>query len=146
MASAAEAKSAIESNFVTYMAELEQCAPVWEKKPAGVAEGEDAWCARQVAEHIAGAGPFFGAGLADAIGATPPTLARPSFPDLATAIAETKRSQEVLMGVVSQITDAQTAQEIENPRLGKQTIGGILAILSGHLVDHANQLKTLRGG
>lgn len=146
MASAAEAKSAIESNFVTYMAELEQCASVWDKKPAGAAEGEAAWCAREVAEHIAGAGPFFGVGLANAIGVTPPTLARPSFPDVAAAITETKQAQETLMGVVSQITDAHMAQEIENPRLGKQTIGGILGILSYHLTDHANQLKTLRGG
>ncbi|MBK7328331.1 MAG: DinB family protein [Dehalococcoidia bacterium] len=145
MASAAEAKSTIESNFAAYLAELEQCASVWDKKPAGAAEGEAAWCARQVAEHIAGAGPFFAAGIANAIGVTPPALSRPAFPDLATGIAETKRSQAALIEVVSQVQDAQLTQEIENPRLGKQPIAGILGILAGHLADHANQLKTLRG-
>jgi len=141
---AAEAKSAIEAGFATYLAELEQCASVWDKKPAGSPDGEAAWCARQVAEHIAGAGPFFAVGLANAIGATPPQLARIELPDPAAAVGETKRTHGLLMDVVSKVTDENLAIEIDNPRLGKQTVAGILGILSGHLNDHANQLKTLR--
>lgn len=143
MATAAEAKSAIESAYETYAAELAQAAPVWEIKPAA-GEGEDAWCARQVAEHIAGSGPFFAAGLASAIGVEGPTLARIELPDASGAPAETQRTHGILMNVVSQISDDQMAIEIDHPRLGKQTVGGILGILSYHLNDHANQLKTLR--
>ena len=146
MASAAEAKSAIESNFVTYMAELEQCAAVWEKKPAGVAEGEDAWCARQVAEHIAGAGPFFAMGIARACGIEGPAPARVALPDPAAAVDETKRCHGLLMDVVSKVQDNQLSIEFEAGQLGKQSVGGLMGVVSYHLNDHANQLKTLRGG
>ena len=144
LATAAEASAAISAAFDTYFAELKQAGSVWDKKPAGAAEGEDAWCARQVAEHIAGAGPFFGAGLAQALGVEGPALARIELPDATGAVAETERTHGLLMGVVNTIDDNQLAIEIDHPRLGKQTVAGILAILSGHLNDHANQLKTLR--
>jgi len=140
---AAEARSAIEAAFQSYIAELEQAAPVWERKPAS-GEGEDAWCARQVAEHIAGAAPFFGAGLAAALGVPGPTPARIELPDGAAAPAETRRAHALLMDVVSKIDDSKLAIEIDHPRLGKQTVAGILGILAYHYNDHANQLKTLR--
>ena len=145
MATAAEAKSAISDSFDVYIAQLAQSASVWEQRPANAAEGEDAWCARQVAEHIAGAGPFFGAGLAQAIGVTPPQLERIQLPDPSKAVEETKRTHALLMGVVDQMKDEHLGQEVDHPRLGKQTLGGILTIVSGHLRDHANQLKTLCG-
>ena len=144
MPTAAEASAAIDAGFTTYMSELEQCGPVWETKPSGSAEGEAAWCARQVAEHIAGAGPFFGAGIAQALGVPGPTPAPIQLPDVSTAVSETKRTHGLLMDVVAQVKDDQLAMEIDHPRLGKQTLGGVLGILSHHLNDHANQLKTLR--
>jgi hypothetical protein len=144
MPTAAEAKSAIDAGFAAYIAELEQAAAVWDKKPEGSADGEGAWCARQVAEHIAGAGPFFGQGIAAAIGVSGPTPSLIQFPDASNAVAETKRTHGLLMDVVAQVSDAQMAMEVDHPRLGKQTLGGILGIVSYHLNDHANQLKTLR--
>jgi hypothetical protein len=141
---AAEAKSAIEAGFDTYIAELEHCGSVWEKKPAGTPDGEAAWCAKQVAEHIAGSGPFFGSGIAQAIGVSGPTPAQIQLSDSANAVSETKRTHGLLMDVVKQVKDDQLAMEIDHPRLGKQTLGGILGIVSYHLNDHANQLKTLR--
>ena len=144
MGSAADAKSTIEAGFKTYIAELEQSGPVWEKKPKNADEGEDVWCAKQVAEHIAGAGPFFGAGIAQAIGVNGPALARIELNDAATAVSETKRTHGLLMDVVSQVKDDQMSMDIDHPRLGKQTLGGILGIVSSHLNDHAQQLKTLR--
>ncbi|MGE3076218.1 MAG: DinB family protein [Dehalococcoidia bacterium] len=146
MATAEEAKAAIEAGFTTYIAELEKAGPVWEKKPTTSGEGEDAWCARQVAEHIGGSGLFFGSGIATAMGITGPTPSRMSFPDAATALAETRRTHGELMAVVSQVKDEQLAAETELRGLGKQTVGGMLGIVSYHLNDHANQLKTLRGG
>ena len=144
MPTAAEASAAIDAGFATYMSELEQCGSVWETRPSGAAEGEAAWCARQVAEHIAGAGPFFGAGIAQAIGVSGPTLAPIQLADVPAAVSETKRTHGLLMDVVAQVKDDQLRMEIDHPRLGKQTLGGILGILSYHLNDHANQLKTLR--
>ena len=146
MATAAEAQSSIASAFETYIAELAQAGPVWEKKPEGSADGEAAWCARQVAEHIAGSGLFFGMGISRAIGVDGPTPAQLSLADAATAVNETKRTHSELMAVVGKVTDAQMDQEFDLPRLGKQTVAGMLGIVSYHLNDHANQLKTLRGG
>ena len=145
MPTAAEAKAAIDAGFAAYIAELGQAAAVWDKKPDNSADGEAAWCARQVAEHIAGAGPFFGQGIAAAIGVSGPTPSLIQFPDASNAVAETQRTHGLLMDVVAQIKDDQLAMEIDHPRLGKQTLGGILGIVSYHLNDHANQLKTLRG-
>jgi hypothetical protein len=144
LATAAEATAAISAAFDTYVAELQQAGAVWDKKPTAAGEGEDAWCARQVAEHLAGAGPFFGAGLAQALGIDGPALARIELPDASGALAETQRTHGLLMGVVNKIDDNQLSIEIDHPRLGKQTVAGILGILSSHLNDHANQLKTLR--
>ena len=45
--------------YAEYTTELTDQGPNWEKKPAGGTEGEAAWCAREVAEHLAGACGFF---------------------------------------------------------------------------------------
>ncbi len=145
MATAAEAKAAIEAGFTAYIAELEQVASVWENKPEA-GDGEDAWCARQVAEHIGGSGLFFGQGIATAMGIAGPTPARLAFPDAATALTETRRTHGLLMDVVSQVKDDHLTAETELRGLGKQTVSGMLGIVSYHLNDHAKQLKTLRGG
>lgn len=146
MATAAEAQAAIAAAFESYISELAQAASVWETKPSGAAEGEDAWCARQVAEHIAGAGPFFGMGIARACGIDGPTPARISLPDAAAAVEETKRCHGQLVDVISKVTDDQMGIEFEAGQLGKQSVGGLMGVVSYHLKDHANQLKTLRGG
>ncbi len=144
MATVAEAQSAISAALDTYIAELEQSGSVWEAKPSGAPEGESAWSAREVAEHIAGAGPFFGMGIAQAIGVTGPTPTRVTLADVPSAVAETRRGHGLLFDVVAQIKDDQMSMDIDHPRLGKQTLGGILSIVEHHLGDHANQLKTLR--
>ncbi|MCC7090017.1 MAG: DinB family protein [Chloroflexi bacterium] len=145
MASAAEVQASIAQAFDTYITELAQAGAVWEKKPAGAAGGEAAWCAREVAEHIASSGPFFGAGIAAAIGVAGPVPARISLESVDTAVAETRRTHGLLMEVVAQVRDDQVDQEIDHPRLGKNTVGGFLGMVTYHLNDHAQQLKTLRG-
>jgi hypothetical protein len=143
---AAEIRETIDKNFAAYLAELEQVGAVWEKKPEGSPDGEAAWCAREVAEHIASAGPFFGAGIAQAINVPGPTPSRMAFPTHSEALSETRRAHGLLMDVVTKVTDEHMGMEVDHPRLGKQTLGGILGIVAYHLTDHAGQLKTLRGG
>jgi hypothetical protein len=143
--SAAEIQASISQAFDTYMAELVHAGAVWEKKPDGSADGEAAWCAREVAEHIASSGPFFGAGIAAAIGVPGPTPGRVSLENVEAALAETRRGHGLLMEVVAQVKDQHVDQEVEHPRLGKNTVGGFLGIVAYHLNDHAQQLKTLRG-
>jgi len=146
LASAAETKAAIDAGFETYIRELEQTAGVWETKPAVAAEGEDAWSARQVAEHIGGSGLFFAAGIAPVIGVEPPPLARMSFPEQNLAVSETRRTHGLFMDVVANVTDDNIGIEIDHQRMGKTSVGGLMDLVSHHLTDHAQQLKTLRGG
>ena len=142
--SAADICNDISASYALYAAELGQAGPHWETKPAA-GDGEDAWCARQVAEHIAGAGLFFGQGIAQAIGVEAPQLERISLASADEAVAKTNETHSVLMSVVEQVSDSQLGMEIDHPRLGKQTLGGILGIVDYHLKDHAGQLKALRG-
>jgi hypothetical protein len=140
-----DVRNEIASAFDGYMAELEQAGPHWDRKPS-VGEGEDAWCARQVAEHIAGAGPYFGAGIAQAIGVQGPTPAPIQLPDPGAARIKTRENHGLLMDVVAQVKDEHLSMEVNHPRLGQQTLGGILGIVTYHLKDHASQLRALREG
>jgi hypothetical protein len=132
--------------YDVYMAELKQAGPTWDRKPAGAKEGEAAWCAREVAEHIAGAAGFFASGIARAINATAAAPQRHSLADANAAVAAMPGIQAALLEVVSQVPDGQLSPELEFGPLGKTSLGGVLGILAHHYGDHANQLKTLRGG
>jgi hypothetical protein len=133
----------IAASFETYATELAQAGPHWDRKPPS-GDGEDAWCARQVAEHIAGAGLFFGNGIATAIGADAPALERISLDSVDQAVSKTSETHAALMRVLDNVTDSHLPTEVDHPRLGKQTVGSILGIVNHHLNDHANQLRTLR--
>ena len=141
--SASDIRTDIQQGYQSYMSELQLAGPVWERKPAA-GDGEDAWCARQVAEHIAGAGLFFGAGIADAIGVQGPALARIELPTAADAVTRTSETHGMFITVADQVRDDQLSMEIDHPRLGKQTLGGIMGIVAYHFNDHAQQLRTLR--
>ena len=138
-------KANISTAFESYMSELRQSGPHWDRKPAANSEGEDAWCARQVAEHIAGAGPFFGVAIAKGAGLAEPAMAAVHLPSFEDAVPVTENGHAALMGVVSQLTDEQLAIGFNSPQFGDQTIGGVVGIVVYHLNDHARQLKTLRG-
>ena len=131
--------------FESYMGELKQAGPHWDRKPTTDSEGEDAWCARQVAEHIAGAGPFFGVAIAKGAGLTAPAMAEVHLPSFEEAVAATENGHATLMGVIGQLTDEQLGIAVKSPQLGEQTLGSMAGIVVYHLNDHAQQLKTLRG-
>jgi len=140
------ATEAIAQAYQGYVAELKLAGPHWERKPAAGGEGEEAWCARQVAEHVAGAATFFGAGIAGGMGVEGPARMQSEFASVAAAIPGTEKAHAALMGVVNQMSDEQLAIELDAPRLGKRSLGEFLGIIAYHLTDHAGQLKTLRGG
>ena len=141
----AEYKKDIVAGYEGYMGELKQAGGNWENAPAH-GEGEEAWNARQVAEHVAGAASFFGAALAGFLGLQGPERAQPSFATGADAATGMPAAQAKLVAVIDQILDDKLPLEFDFPRIGKQGIGGILGILAYHLNDHAGQLKKLRGG
>lgn len=142
--SAAAKRDAISASLAAYLGELRLAGHHWERKPVGSADGEAGWNARQVAEHIAGAGTFFGSALARTIGAQPIQPQPFQFAIAADAVPATEAAYQKLLDVASQVKDEQLAVEIELPRLGSRTAGGIIDMVAAHLLDHANQLKSLR--
>lgn len=144
MATLSEITTALDSAFAGYFAELALAGPHWEEKPSA-GDGEEAWCARQVAEHVAGSGIFFGSSIAQLAGIPGPAPEQIQLPDFSLAEAETRRAQGVLMGVVGSVPEASLSIAIDHPRLGKQTVGSIMQLVATHTNDHAAQLRALRG-
>lgn len=145
MTTVAEHTAAITKAYDTYIAELKLAGPHWDRVPAH-GEGEEAWCARQVAEHIAGAALFFGSGIARAAGLPPIELSQPTLETAAAALKATPENQAKFMAVLPNIPAERMDVEFDAPRLGKTSINGLLGIVTFHLGDHANQLKKLREG
>jgi len=139
-------KATVQTAFDTYMTELKQAAPHWDRKPANDADGEEAWSARQVAEHIADASPFYAAAVAKAVGITPSQLGHHTFPTASDSIAATEAAHRVLMDVIDQLSESQLATETENRVMGKTTVNGIVLACSSHVRDHTKQLQALREG
>ncbi len=130
--------------YAEYTTELTDQGANWEVKPAAGKEGEAAWCAREVAEHLAGSSGFFAGGIAKAIGVTAPAMQKFELADAHAAIAAMPAAHAGLMGVVNQVQDSQLAAEVEFGPLGKTTIGNVVGIVAYHLRDHAAQIKALR--
>ena len=144
MASVQEITNNINSAYHTYMAELVLAGDGWEKKPAAGGSGEDAWCARQVAEHICGSCGFFASGIVKQLGGQ----AAPSAPvKLATAdeaMAAMPGAHAKLTGVLKDIKPDQLSAAMEFGPLGKTNLENVLGVLAYHYKDHAGQLKALR--
>ncbi|KAA0226087.1 DinB family protein [bacterium] len=146
MASAADLSANIQNALKGYLDELRLAEQHWERAPVSSGEGEEAWNARQVAEHIAGAATFFGAGIATALGVPGPERRQPQFAAVADAVAGTESAHHALLGVVGGLSEEQIALEFEAPRFGKTTVANLAGIVAFHLTDHAGQLKKLREG
>ena len=139
-------RAEVARNFETYLAELRMAGPHWERKPANSADGEAAWCARQVAEHIAAAGPMFGAGIAMTSGTAMPAQQQFSFASADEAVAATPGAHAVFADALEKVEDSHLDTEREYGPLGKATFERLLGIYASHLLDHANQLRSLREG
>ncbi|MFN0093343.1 MAG: DinB family protein [Dehalococcoidia bacterium] len=128
-----------------YAAELKQHTTArWTTKPTGSADGEAAWCARQVAEHIAGSSGFFGMGIGRAAGVKAMAMPQFSFAHPEQAVAATPGALDALVGVIKQVPAEALDREIEFGPLGKTTLANVIGIVAYHLNDHAAQLQSLR--
>jgi hypothetical protein len=146
MPTADDYRREIEDNYRAYAAELEQSGSAWDHSPGGSAEGEAAWSPRQVAEHVAGACTFFGAGIGLAIGIDGPARQQFQFASAGDAVEATAAAHRSVMDVLAQLSDEHLPIEVDAARLGRLPLERIVGILSHHYVDHAHQLRSLRGG
>jgi hypothetical protein len=137
-------KAALSAAASNYLGELKQAGDVWEQKPTTAGEGEDAWSARQVAEHVAGASLYFANGLAKAVGAEGPAMQRFQFATAPEAVEPTERGSQALLTVLDAISDEQLATEFDTGSMGKQTPRWLADVAITHFRDHAKQLGDLR--
>lgn len=137
--------SELTSGCEEYTAQLKLVTDAeWERKPAPGGEGEDAWSARQVAEHVQGACGFFGNAAAKVAGFDGPGRTYSELPTVAAAIDGLPAAFGALQAVVTKLSAENLAAEVDAP-WGKTTLGGLLGGSAAHFKDHANQLKALRG-
>ena len=141
----AERQQTLETNHQLFLAELQQADAVWQVKPSS-GEGEAAWSAQEVGQHCAGSALFFGKVIAEAAGLAPLTPEKMAFANASEAVAGSQRTYASLAAVVSKLSDTQLTMEVPTPMFGTQTLGWLLGTVAYHYKDHAQQLKTLRGG
>ena len=93
-------------------AALGECSDTWETKPQG-GEGEDAWCQREVAQHVIGGDWFFTNMIVQACGA--PALDRPNI-DVSSPQAAVESLQRIGVAddkILSKVTDGDLSKEFE---------------------------------
>jgi hypothetical protein len=110
-------------------------AAKWEVAP-GTGEGEEAWSARQAAEHAVGAEAFFTTAVCTACGYPGVEAEKPSFSTPAEAVAGLDAMIELTNKKLKYVTEGDLEKKHE--RLG--TSAAIMELMASHLHDHAAQI------
>ena len=125
-------------------AAIQAAAPNWEREPES-GEGEEAWSARQAAEHVVRSEVFYARTASQALGrddpANPFADAPPQFPDVDAALAAYGLAVEAADSVLAQVTVEDLA--VEHERHGN--VEGILTSHLEHVRNHANQIGEAAG-
>jgi hypothetical protein len=141
MATPRELRAAIIENRAQLQAALHGAATKWELKPAA-GDGEDAWCPRQVVEHMVGSEWYFTNFISQACGA--PALDRPTL-DVASpaaAAATVTRVGAYCDNVLRHVSDGDLAKTWELRQSGTQTVEQMMRTIDVHARDHLDQIRT----
>lgn len=111
-------------------------AGAWDAKPAA-GEGEDAWSARQAAEHAIAAEAFFTTAICEACGYPGVERVTPSYPAAADALEGHTTVVEMCDKKLRYVTEKDL--EMKHERWG--TVADLLALCAHHLRDHAAQIR-----
>jgi hypothetical protein len=122
-------------------AALHEAHTAWEQKPAGASEGEDAWCPRQVAEHVIGAELFFANGVAQACGAPGPERQAPDVSSPAAAAASLTRFAAKSDNILRHVSQDDLAKT-HTMRIGELSVEQMLTVMASHARDHAQQIRS----
>jgi hypothetical protein len=139
-ASAQELVAATREARAEVEAAIKECTGKWEVKPASGTD-EDAWCAKEVAQHVIGADWFFTNMIAQACGA--PALERPQI-DVSTpdhALESLRRIGATDDKILGHVTEGDLSKTFETRNFGTQTVQQMLQTMAGHARDHANQIR-----
>ncbi len=140
MATPDELLSAIGEARTTLKAALEAAkAGDWEKKAAG--EGEEAWSAREVAQHVIPSEAFFATATCKACGYPGVEFSNRDYPDAAAALAALDEVIEVTNKKIKYVTDT----DLEKPQDGFGSVEALLTYQAVHLREHSEQLRAAAG-
>jgi hypothetical protein len=141
MATPDELRASIAESREALRAALEAAkAGEWEKKPES-GEGEDAWSAREVAQHVIPAEAFFATQICVACGYPGVEFTNRSYESAADALAALDEVIEVTNKKIKYVSD--TDLEKTHERFG--SVETMMNITIGHLKDHAAQIRTASG-
>jgi hypothetical protein len=121
-------------------AAMGECNEKWEVKPAS-GEGEEAWCSKEVAQHIIGADWFFTNAIAQACGA--PAMERPQI-DVSTPDAALASLRAIGAGddtILNKLSQEDLDKMVETRALGTRSVAEVLQAMAGHCRDHVAQMR-----
>ena len=114
-------------------------AASWERKPEG-GEGEDAWSAREAAQHVIGAEIYYATAVCDACGYAGPDSpfdGRLELESPEAAQMALEQAIEAANAKIKYVTETDLAKEHE--RMG--SVLDVFASWTGHVRDHATQIE-----
>lgn len=112
----------------------------WEKKPAA-GEGEGAWSAREVAQHVIPAEAYFATEICVACGYPGVEFTNRSYATPAEALAALDEVIEISNKKIKYVTET----DLEKPHNAFGSVEGIMSYEAVHLAEHAAQIRAAAG-
>lgn len=134
-----ELRTAIAEGRQAFRDALSAAAAGWERQPGGT--GEEAWSARQVAEHVIPAEAFFTTAVCKACGYPGVDRVTGSYATAQDAIKHFDEVVEMCNKKLKYVSE--TDLEKKHERLG--TSADVMAMNANHLVEHAAQVRAAAG-
>jgi hypothetical protein len=134
-----ELRAAIAEGRSELKAAISAAAGAWETSPGGA--GEDAWSARQAAEHVIPTEGFFTTAVCKACGYPGLERITGSYPTAADALKHLDDVIEITNKKLKYVTE--TDLEKRDERFG--SAADLMAMSASHLKDHAVQIRAAAG-
>ena len=140
MATPDELRTAIGDGRQALKDAISAAASGWERTAAG--ENEDAWNARQTAEHVIPSEAFFTSAVCSACGYPGVDEVKGDYATAAAALAHLETVVEMCNKKLKYVSE--TDIEIRNEEW-KTNVAGMLEFNAAHLNDHAAQIRAAAG-
>ncbi|HJN93210.1 MAG TPA: DinB family protein [Dehalococcoidia bacterium] len=140
MATPDEVRAAIKVGREALVDAITGAADNWEKAPQE-GDGEDAWSARQVAEHVIPAEVFFAGAVCKACGYAGPESPISGKPQFATA-AEAQAALEQVVAAADSKIKYVSEEDLSHTHETMGSVESLMRMTAWHLLDHAMQMQT----
>lgn len=140
MATPKELRAGLSEARAELAAALHEAHGKWTVEPSH-GEGEEAWSPQKVAGHVIGAELYFASLVSEGCGYGPRQMERPDVETPAAAAASLVRFAAKADGVIQHVTQEDLAKTYKHDRFGELTVERMLEMVTGHIKDHANQIR-----